>query len=582
MKHFRLLQSKYLFTWQVFGLSVLWALFLHFADTATNQSTDYGIRAVILIATQLLMFGIIYILSQPFFYRIKPSSQPLALFCIIMIAATIRGAVLGLALKQYADMANYPIFNRAMTSLSNMTLQIVLTTIVLAAMRTHYSRKIHLLSESDHLATLTNAATGALSLMDERAAEPIRSELLAVVSALPVDNSLATRDILKATIDDVVRPLSHALDREPQWQPPEIPKSEIRFNWGDAISEAAVPKHISPAWILYGLTAGVLPNITYEVGVFKGFFFALHTAAFGFALFLLAKLLGTGVIALMKSDSARLKRSLFFSTLILSGVALGEYARLFLPGESGRTRFFLLAPVATLIIGTLVAILNSVFEQVEAIEGELQSNAENLTWTLAKTREIKRHAERTLANILHGKVQAAFAAAYLRVEMESETGRDITPVIATVKSNLTDFIETLDFGYAIPEELAVTVSRIRTTWLGVAEISFAVDSELENLINLDIFCLTTINDILPELCFNSINHGKAQQIDISITRLQHRTVEVLVSDNGPSDLLELRRGMGTRLLDECAMRWSRERIGGSTVIRIVLPFEDGSPAAPIN
>ena len=527
------------------------------------------------------MFGIIYILAQPFAYRTRPSLQPFILLVLIMIAAATRGAALGFALKHFAASQTYPIFNRAISSLSNMTLQIVLTSIVFASVQTHNARKIRLISENDHLAMLTAAANGSISILDDKAAEPIRVELLSVVDALPSDNAQVTLEVLKATIDEVVRPLSHALDQEPQWQPPAILKSQIRFNWREALSEAAVPENLSPLWILYGLIAGLLPNLTYEIGLSSALFFVLHTCFFGFSLLFLVKLLGTAVIALTRVQSTKFKRGLFFAALIFCGLALGQYARVFISSEHSRIRFLLLAPVATLIVGTLVAILNSVFARVDAVERELKRSAESLTWTLAKTREIKRHAERTMANILHGKVQAAFAAAFLRIEIELQAGRDTDSAISEVKRNLVDFLEKLDFGYAIPEELSVTVSRIRTTWLGVTEISFDIDPQLERIINLDIFCLTTINDILPELCFNSINHGKAQEIKISIIREELRVIDVVVTDNGASELIDLRVGMGTRLLDECAMRWTRQRIKGQTVVQFSLPIGDDANEATL-
>lgn len=110
---------------------------------------------------------------------------------------------------------------------------------------------------------------------------------------------------------------------------------------------------------------------------------------------------------------------------------------------------------------------------------------------------------------------------------------------------------------------------------GVADITFDIEPELEKIVNHDIFCLTTINDLLPELCFNSINHGKAQRIEISVVKVQDRVIELVAVDNGASELVELRQGMGTRLLDECAMRWSRSRADGHTIIRITLPVEEG-------
>lgn len=65
--------------------------------------------------------------------------------------------------------------------------------------------------------------------------------------------------------------------------------------------------------------------------------------------------------------------------------------------------------------------------------------------------------------------------------------------------------------------------------------------------------------MIPELCFNSIKHGKASEVEVSLEQNSPKTIILKVQDNGNKIEEKSTKGLGTKLLDECAINWKREK-----------------------
>jgi len=66
--------------------------------------------------------------------------------------------------------------------------------------------------------------------------------------------------------------------------------------------------------------------------------------------------------------------------------------------------------------------------------------------------------------------------------------------------------------------------------------------------------------VIPELCFNSIKHGKANELKVLIEQNSPKTIVLKVQDNGQqTEVKSSKIGLGTKLLDECAISWKREK-----------------------
>jgi two-component sensor histidine kinase len=86
--------------------------------------------------------------------------------------------------------------------------------------------------------------------------------------------------------------------------------------------------------------------------------------------------------------------------------------------------------------------------------------------------------------------------------------------------------------------------------------------------------MNTLRELLSELTFNAIKHGGANKVSFSISQTSDNTVELTCTDNGERTSDSGRVGLGTKLLDECALQWRRGPLNESkgTRTEVLLPF----------
>jgi len=210
--------------------------------------------------------------------------------------------------------------------------------------------------------------------------------------------------------------------------------------------------------------------------------------------------------------------------------------------------------------------------QARATESDLRTATDELRWRIARKRELHRQQQRALAHAVHGEVQAALAAGILQLEMALQEGTATDQQVDEVRTRIIACVRELDLRNVRPSPLPVVVAKVQATWAGAVTLSMSVDPNLEDALHDDPQCLLTINDLVPELVFNSIKHGKAKDVRITLVRGDERTLTLSCQDDGVVFSEDATGGLGSRLLDDCAIQWSRERHGSSTVLMAVLPI----------
>jgi two-component sensor histidine kinase len=81
-----------------------------------------------------------------------------------------------------------------------------------------------------------------------------------------------------------------------------------------------------------------------------------------------------------------------------------------------------------------------------------------------------------------------------------------------------------------------------------------------------------VNDLIPELVFNSVRHGSARGIDVQLEIADFRTLSLTVIDDGTGVPDMTRHGLGSSLLDEASITWSRTRLDARTTTTCLLPI----------
>jgi signal transduction histidine kinase len=568
----RFLLPQALVTVPVFATSLALMALLHFLDSENYGAVGApGQRALLLVIVQFVAFAVPAMAYFSLRHRLRADALTIVLIVSLVIGVIARAYALNRGLQFISGQPIEPSGVRVVTSITNVALAFISVWAVFSWAELHRRRRQRLLEEQEQVLRLREQVHAQLDRMDAHAAEVIRTRLMESVVIPAGGGSDAFTQSVRRLIDDVVRPMSRYFDQQSsEWLPPEPIRRSLHLNWRAAWRAALTPSRIHPLLIIAVLAWTSLPNTLVNRGPLIALVSAAHLAFLGVPLLMLVRWICQRCSAGRRSPQ---QAAAFFIGLYAGGQILGLTSYAYTQFQEPRFFYAIATPIYVVIAGVLIALAQSAIEQSRTMDEQLRASTEELRWSLARARETHRAQRRALAHALHGKVQAALASAILRLETSDTAGPDRDEIARTTAASLKSTIANVDFLVSEAEPLEVVLHRIHDTWEGIADVTVRVANGLSDRIANDPVCAVAVNDLLTELTFNSIKHGSASLIDIQMQCPTNRTLEVAVVDNGR----ELRhgpgRGLGSALLDDCAISWQRTRVGDETRCAAVLPIQ---------
>lgn len=568
-ERFRFLLPEYLLTWQVFTATLLWAALIHFLDFSIPAQGTLLPRLAIIVVIQAVMFLGLWLVARLLLAWLPASSVPGTLFLAILAMTAIRGVLLTLLLTQIGVQTEIPMLARASASVLTQTLGLVLATIAFGEVSDHYRQRSLLLTQEDRLRHLQQQAVAELASADESVVESVQEELIASIRPISRGDAQLALDILRQSIDDVVRPLSHYLDAQvPRWQPMVVPHADLTIDWRRIARESADPREIRPIPIFVALAILAPPLMVVRYGPVVTAGMILGTTVVGIAALWALRLLAIRIAA----RNRRLQWVAFALCLLIGGQLAG-FATFEWTRDTGTplNYVFMVAPLC-LVLGFLVALAATARRLAADIVASMDETNAELRWAAARAQEVQRQRKRALVHLLHGHVQATMGAGFLRIQHALDDPARLPAVIASVHADVEQAIGRLRDHSEQPEDLEVVLRRIRVTWQGVADITERLGPDVMTAIGEDPVCQTSLNDLATELCFNSVKHGHATHIEVDVVRVDARSVAITVRDNGQRLAQGTTSGLGTGLLESAAIDWERQRIGDRTLTTARLPL----------
>jgi signal transduction histidine kinase len=168
------------------------------------------------------------------------------------------------------------------------------------------------------------------------------------------------------------------------------------------------------------------------------------------------------------------------------------------------------------------------------------------------------------AKYIHGDIQSTLSAAQMQLQTASDSG-DLSLGKATIEK-LASVLRRNHHDYVIGDAISpfAKFQQIIDAWDGIATIS--VDIEEGNFPDPS---LLKVSQILEELVSNSIRHGKATEIYVSVRNVSDGNINVSFFDNG-APMKEGRAGLGSALLRQLALEFKSDRKNGTNIIEITL------------
>lgn len=392
----------------------------------------------------------------------------------------------------------------------------------------------------------------------------LRSELDALARSNRSGPAGAVEEFRKA-VADVVRPLSRTLAEpvEPHTMPPahapiaHPPRTE-------PISAATVISPGASTALAFMLTLLTFVNTP---GDFRSAAMPIRLAVLLASLWL--GLVGLRWIAHRTRWSATppvLLASLG-AIYVVVAVVIGMFTRQVTSDFAWPTATFPAVAFAIITLAPL-AISAAMALQWLARAGELRS-AETVTELERLTAVLRRelwHERRRLALTVHGPIQSALVAAAVTMSRPGFRADQIPSLTATLDQAMTH----IDRSAGPPPPIRIAARDLAALWVESAHISFIPTKDAGEAIDSDDALRAVVIEVMREGVSNSIRHGAADIIDISLHRQETGTITVTIEDDGDGPPTRIEWGLGSAMFDEVALQWQLQRTGAATRLEVVL------------
>jgi signal transduction histidine kinase len=221
------------------------------------------------------------------------------------------------------------------------------------------------------------------------------------------------------------------------------------------------------------------------------------------------------------------------------------------------------ATLGTMIVGLLLTYSVVVDSKRISYESELRDANQELNLELNRTSQLIWHVRQRAAQTLHGSVQASLTAANMRILGAQVVDEELLEKVRQDLVRATESLTDLD-GPTI--DLKTSVSDLIQLWQGFCEVRVSIDEQLLASISANQVTSHCVNEILKEGVSNAIRHGHAKNVEISILEDTADSIRIEVLNDGVSNFSE-RQGVGSQMLDEITMNWSRDAVDGQ--VRVV-------------
>lgn len=537
-------------SWAAFWVSLVFNVLISFAgslDAATSWQ-----RIGVVVGSQAAMFAVLLLGRYTLLKDCQSRPRPLWAIACFIAAGLARSFAAGGLLAFWLGADTFRVGFRIGAGIVVGIVVFVPTAYLVASWRDYRSRRADLLARRDELTATAAELSVGIQDHDREVVDRIRREL---------DELLALSDPdlpLRRWSSDGLRELSHELAAsKPKWQP----QRSVRANVGvhDVLARTVAPAPLMPLTTVTTVAAvAILPG----------------TAAYGLeamAPFLAALILLGGaelwlanrIVSLMERSGPVMRAVVLVGLLAFVGLTVGAMADFLLPERD--VNLWVVPVLVGLVVGFGVgfALTRAVaVELKETMEGLQQADTE-LAWMVARLGLIQWAQGWRRARALHGPVQGIIATAITRAR---ESPEDRLAIFTDMRVAL---LESLD-GRDSDLPWVPGVQRIVDSWAGFCDVAVHGAQESAGALDHDPDCRAMVLEMLTEAVSNSVRHGRATRV-VATVGCSGDHVTLVITDNGDG-FEQVQPGLGTRILEECTVSWSRESSPGRTHLQAVVPL----------
>jgi hypothetical protein len=376
-------------------------------------------------------------------------------------------------------------------------------------------------------------------------------------------------DTLIGLSDGVIRPLSHDLHENPR-NFPEAPLSPrpARISARDVLSFSTLARPYRPLVTSVFAVLLAAPPLFFGLGLWLG---TLATAVLAASIF---AFLGLGWLD-ARRRYARLHLAirvlLITLTFLALGVTLGSAFMLLNVWSSGVTwsNIIYTAALSPLICWLLVLPAGIHAARQQVLRDSERVNKQ-LRWELARANALVWQEQQELSTALHRDIQGTLLASAFRLKQVIETGGDTGAAIDEIRTIL-ETASTTCKQPAVRRPCIMSFAELVDRWTGVLEIRTSYSGTTRAVIEKDRVVMRALRDIASEFATNSIKHGRAHTMTVTLSLPSTHEVELTLSNDGSTIDTDVTPGLGTILIENLATAVSYAPVDAGVSLTITLP-----------
>lgn len=215
--------------------------------------------------------------------------------------------------------------------------------------------------------------------------------------------------------------------------------------------------------------------------------------------------------------------------------------------------------------GAFNARRKEILERTEAYQREIEHEVAALKTEIW-------HVRRQTALMVHGSLQGALIATGLHIQRSGKADPKVSELVARLESGLRDVS-----GENPTENILEFLDSLADAWTGLCTVTTHVNAAAQTALASSPPASAAVADVAREGLNNAVFHGQAQNVDISISALESRTVLVSVTSDGQEPPRTPREGLGTQLLNTVTQAWALERENNATHLRATIALTAPKP-----
>jgi signal transduction histidine kinase len=259
-------------------------------------------------------------------------------------------------------------------------------------------------------------------------------------------------------------------------------------------------------------------------------------------------------------------------------LALAAYPASFLAlsemnyGDEEEVEFFAcITSIVLALISITISLAIATYQASVEDQRQLENIALELKWLVARTRAQMWELQRSVSKVLHGPVQSSLSAAAIRLDMVAKDPSQLPQIIEESKASISAAIEVLSEPAEISQSLRAGLEKVSNGWSGICEVNIQLTPDLERRIQADSSASRVALDIAQEAISNAVRHGGASKAHVAVECSGESEITLTVRNDGKPAPHKIKVGLGTNLLEECTLSWSRISDALGTTLTCRLP-----------